>query len=246
MHRNFRHPLILWDERGACIQATARKSDFLLNQGISLSTAGEAANSGSLSHTDCWGKAPLEVLVGRWPTSLIESWESAPFSRRYGVHGAFLEVLCWNWCSYRLDTGVSENPWSCPKEAKKIVLYDGDWGLLWSECRGIGHHFKLIWATPSYFTFLQWHQCPSRLVRDFWGTLCTSVKQINAPYQFDWEQGIALFQDPHIFNIYLYLFYSAFSAYTDRYTCINIVCVYINIYIYIYMHHLRISWNLRI
>ena len=29
-------------------------------------------------------------------------------------------------------------------------------------------------------------------MRDFWGTLCTSVKQIKAPYLFDWEQGIAL------------------------------------------------------
>ena len=28
-------------------------------------------------------------------------------------------------------------------------------------------------------------------MRDFWGTLCTSVKQIKAPYLFDWEQGIA-------------------------------------------------------
>ena len=28
--------------------------------------------------------------------------------------------------------------------------------------------------------------------RDFWGTLCSSVKQIKAPYLFDWEQGIAL------------------------------------------------------
>ena len=27
---------------------------------------------------------------------------------------------------------------------------------------------------------------------DFWGTLCNSVKQIKAPYLFDWEQGIAL------------------------------------------------------
>ena len=36
------------------------------------------------------------------------------------------------------------------------------------------------------------HQCPSRLVRDFWGTLFSSVKQIKAPYLFDWEQGIAL------------------------------------------------------
>ena len=29
-------------------------------------------------------------------------------------------------------------------------------------------------------------------MRDFWGTLCSSVKQIKAPYLFDWEQGIAL------------------------------------------------------
>ena len=29
-------------------------------------------------------------------------------------------------------------------------------------------------------------------MRDFWGTPCTSVKQIKAPYLFDWEQGIAL------------------------------------------------------
>ena len=29
--------------------------------------------------------------MGRWPTSLIESWESALFWRRYGVHGALLE-----------------------------------------------------------------------------------------------------------------------------------------------------------
>ena len=29
-------------------------------------------------------------------------------------------------------------------------------------------------------------------MRDFWGIFCTSVKQIKAPYLFDWEQGIAL------------------------------------------------------
>ena len=29
-------------------------------------------------------------------------------------------------------------------------------------------------------------------MRDFWGTLGSSVKQIKAPYLFDWEQGIAL------------------------------------------------------
>ena len=34
------------------------------------------------------------VLVESSPTSSIESWESALFSRRYGVHGTFLELLC--------------------------------------------------------------------------------------------------------------------------------------------------------
>ena len=29
-------------------------------------------------------------------------------------------------------------------------------------------------------------------MRDFWGTLYTSVKQIKDPYVFDWDQGIAL------------------------------------------------------
>ena len=29
-------------------------------------------------------------------------------------------------------------------------------------------------------------------MRDFWGTLCTSIKQIKSPNLFDWEEGIAL------------------------------------------------------
>ena len=68
----------------------------------------------------------------------------------------------------------------------------GNRELFWSESRGIGLNLELIWANSWYFTFLRWHQCSSRLVRDFWGTLCTSVKQTTAPYLFDWEQGIAL------------------------------------------------------
>ena len=78
----------------ACFQATARKSDFPSSQGISVSTARETANAGFLSHTDCCGTAPVEVLVWRWPTSLTDSWESALFSKQYGVNGAFLESLC--------------------------------------------------------------------------------------------------------------------------------------------------------
>ena len=68
----------------------------------------------------------------------------------------------------------------------------GNRELLWSQCRGIGLNLEFIWATPSYITFLRRHQCSSRLVRDFRGNLCSSVKQIKVPYMFDWEQSIAL------------------------------------------------------
>ena len=63
LHRGFRHPFILIDERRACIQATSEKSNLISTQGISASTLLEAAKSGSLSHTYWSGKAPLEVLV---------------------------------------------------------------------------------------------------------------------------------------------------------------------------------------
>ena len=46
-----------------------------------------------------------------------------------GVHGAFLEFLCYNLCSYRLEMGVSGNLWSCLKEVKPPVMYDGGQGI---------------------------------------------------------------------------------------------------------------------
>ena len=36
------------------------------------------------------------------------------------------------------------------------------------------------------------HQCSSRFVTFFLGTLWCSIKKIEAPYMFDWEYGIAL------------------------------------------------------
>ena len=68
----------------------------------------------------------------------------------------------------------------------------GNGGLLWNEGRGIGHHLELIWATLNYFTFLRLHKSPSTLLRVFLGILWYSVKQIKAPYMFDWEHTIAL------------------------------------------------------
>ena len=68
----------------------------------------------------------------------------------------------------------------------------GNRELLWSQCREIGLNLEMIWATLRYFIFLQWHQCSPRLLRDFSGTLCSSIKQIKAPYLFEFGQGIAL------------------------------------------------------
>ena len=36
------------------------------------------------------------------------------------------------------------------------------------------------------------HQCSSRFVPVYLGILCCSIKKIEAPYVFDWENGIAL------------------------------------------------------
>ena len=74
-------------------------------------------------------KPQLEVLVEGWLASSVKTSESALISRRYGVHGAFLDLLCWNWCSSSLDTGVSGDLWSCLKEFKPLVVYDVKWGM---------------------------------------------------------------------------------------------------------------------
>ena len=65
-------------------------------------------------------------------------------------------------------------------------------GWLWSQCKGNWPHLNLILGTPSNFAFLACHQCSSRLVTLLLGTLWISIKEIEAPYVFDWENAIAL------------------------------------------------------
>ena len=48
-----------------------------------------------------------------------------------------------------------------------------------------------LWYTK-LFCIPEVHQCSSRLVTVFLGTLWCSIKKIEAPYMFDWEYGIAL------------------------------------------------------
>ena len=65
-------------------------------------------------------------------------------------------------------------------------------GWLWSQCNWNWPHLNLILSTPGNFSFLGWHQYSSGLVTLLLGTLWSSIKQIEAPYVFDWEKEIAL------------------------------------------------------
>ena len=59
------------------------------------------------------------------------------------------------------------------------MIWNRDW--LWSQFSGLRIHLDLIWGILSYFTFLRWYQCPSRLVPVFLGNLWISIKEINTP-----------------------------------------------------------------
>ena len=65
-------------------------------------------------------------------------------------------------------------------------------GWLWSQCKENWPHLSLILGTPSNFAFLGCHQCSSCLVTVLLQTLWSLVKQIEAPYVFDWENAVAL------------------------------------------------------
>ena len=58
-----------------------------------------------------------------WLTTSVKVSESALTLGRYGVHGAFLDLLHCNLYSYRLETGVSGNLCSFLQEVKPLVLY---------------------------------------------------------------------------------------------------------------------------
>ena len=68
--------------------------------------------------------------------------------------------------------------WSCPKEGKPLIMYDGERWMLLEQCRGSGPHFELIWGTRNSFIFLRSPQGPFSLVTVFLGTLWNSIKEV--------------------------------------------------------------------
>ena len=71
-------------------------------------------------------------------------------------------------------------------------MYSVEQGIAMEAMKGKWASYRVdLWYTE-IFCIPEVHQCSSRLVTVFLGTLWCSIKKIEAPYMFDWEYGIAL------------------------------------------------------
>ena len=57
-------------------------------------------------------------------------------SRRYVVHGYFILLLYWNWCSYRLEMDVSGNLWIAVNDDKPLFVYDVECEMAMDSMKG--------------------------------------------------------------------------------------------------------------
>ena len=78
------------------------------------------------------------------------------------------------------------------KEVKPLVLYDVEHGIAMEPMKGKWSSSRVDLGYTELFCIPECQQCSSRLVTVFLGTLWCSIKHFEAPYVFDWEQGIAL------------------------------------------------------
>ena len=88
--------------------------------------------------------------------------------------------------------GVSENLCSFLKEVKPLVLYSVEHGIAMEPMKGKWVSSRVDVGYTELFCIPEVHQCSSRFVTMFLGTLWCSIKKIEAPYMFDWEYGIVL------------------------------------------------------
>ncbi len=88
--------------------------------------------------------------------------------------------------------GVSENLCSFLKGVKPLVLYSVKHGIAMEPMKGKRASSRVDLGYTELFCIPEVHQCSSRFVTVFLGTLWCSIKKIKSPYVFDWEYGIAL------------------------------------------------------
>ena len=65
-------------------------------------------------------------------------------------------------------------------------------GIAMEPMKGKWASYRVDLGYTELFCIPEVHQCPSRLLMDFWGTISSSIKQIKAPYLCDSELWIAL------------------------------------------------------
>ena len=88
--------------------------------------------------------------------------------------------------------GVSENISSFLKEVKPLVPYSLEHGIAMEPMKRKWASSRVDFRYTELFCIPEVHQCSSRFVTVFLGTLWCSIKKIEAPYVFDWENLIAL------------------------------------------------------
>ena len=86
---------------------------------------------------------------------------------------------------------MSENLCSFLKEVKPLVLYSVEHGIAMEPTNGKWASSQVDLGNTELFCIPEVHQCSSHFVTVFLGTLWCSIKKIEAPYVFDWENGIA-------------------------------------------------------
>ena len=88
--------------------------------------------------------------------------------------------------------GISENLCSFLKEVKPLVLYSVEPGIAMEPMKGKWASSRVDLGFTELFCFPEVHHCSSCFVTVFLGTLWCSIKKFEAPYMFDWLNGIAL------------------------------------------------------
>ena len=88
--------------------------------------------------------------------------------------------------------GVSENLCRFLKEVKPLVLYSVEHGIDMEPIKGKWASSRVDLGYTELFCIPEVHQCSSRFMTVFLGTLWCSIKKTEAPYIFDWEYGNAL------------------------------------------------------
>ena len=87
---------------------------------------------------------------------------------------------------------MSENLCSFLKELKPLVLYSVEHGIAMEPMKGKWASFRMYLGYTELFCIPELHQCSSRFVTVFLGSLWCSIKKIKAPYTCGREDGIAL------------------------------------------------------